>query len=502
MADPRRILLALDVDADLSLAALVLRQAFPDDCVEAIGDPIAFAEALAGPAPAALVTALHFGWAEGAKVLAAVRRRYPDVVTVAFDVPPPEDQAARLPEIGVDRYVRRDSAGFLELPGALREAWARAAARRGGDEADRVFRRLVEDAPIGLFSATPSGLLTRANPALARVLGLPREVDPVGRAVGEVLGRALPDLASSLSEDPQRGLHEPEVRLVLGDGQVRWVGVDLWAVHDADGTLLRLDGAVQDVTSARGEAGRATGEAEAGRDSSRAELEQLAHAVSHDLQEPLHVLARHAHILSERYAKRLDAEGERFLGNLVGSAERMQAMLDGILEYARAGREDRALAPVDFNRALEEALENLRPRIEEVGADVRHTALPVLPAEYRPIVRLFQNLVGNALKFRGADPPRVVIGARERESDWRFAVKDNGIGIDPRFHQRIFGMFQRLHTAEEFPGTGVGLALCKRIVERHGGELWVHSAPGEGATFFFTLPKQPSPASPEATDRP
>jgi light-regulated signal transduction histidine kinase (bacteriophytochrome) len=176
----------------------------------------------------------------------------------------------------------------------------------------------------------------------------------------------------------------------------------------------------------------------------------------------------------------------------------MRAMLDGILEYARAGREGRALAPVDFNRALEEALENLRARIEETGAEVRHTTLPVLPGEYRQVVQLFQNLVGNALKFQGVDPPRVVIGARERESDWRFAVKDNGIGIDPRFHQRIFGMFQRLHTAEEFPGTGVGLALCKRIVERHGGELWVHSAPGEGATFFFTIPKQAAASEAEA----
>ena len=211
------------------------------------------------------------------------------------------------------------------------------------------------------------------------------------------------------------------------------------------------------------------------------------------------MLSRHAHILAERYAKRLDAEGERFLGNLVGSSDRMQARLDGILEYARAGREGRALAPVDFNRALEEALENLRARIEETGADVRHTTLPVLPGEYRQVVQLFQNLVGNALKFRGTEAPRVIVGARERESDWRFAVKDNGIGIDPKFQQRIFGMFQRLHTAEEYPGTGVGLALCKRIVERHGGEIWVHSTPGEGATFFFTIPKQvPAPGKEEA----
>ncbi len=502
MGDPRRILVALDAAADRSLAALVLRQAFPEDRVEEVGDPIAFAEALAGPTPAALVTALRFGWAEGSKVLAAVRRRHPDVATVAFDAPPPEEQAARLPEIGVDRYVRRDSAGFLELPAALREAWERADARRGGDESDRVFRRLVEDAPIGLFSATPAGVLTRANPALARVLGLPPDVTLVGQSLREVLSRALPDLAGPLSEDLQKGLHEPEVRLVTRGGDVRWVGVDVWTVRDAEGVVLRLDGAVQDVTSARTEAGRAGVEAELGRDASRAELEQLAYAVSHDLQEPLHVLARHAHILSERYAKRLDAEGERFLGNLVGSAERMQAMLDGILEYARAGREDRSLAPVDFNQALEEALENLRTRIEESGAEIRHTTLPVLPAEYRQIVQLFQNLVGNALKFRGADPPRVVIGARERESDWRFAVKDNGIGIDPRFHQRIFGMFQRLHTAEEFPGTGVGLALCKRIVERHGGELWVHSAPGEGATFFFTIPKQAAGAEAESAGQP
>lgn len=342
-------------------------------------------------------------------------------------------------------------------------------------------------------------MLTRANPSFARVLGMAPGTPLLGRSLREVLSGALPDLAPSLPEDLRRGVHEPEVRLATQTGDVRWVGVDVWGVREQDGTLLRLDGAVQDVTSARAESARSAGTGEAGWDSSRAELEQLAYAVSHDLQEPLHVLSRHAHILAERYAKRLDAEGERFLGNLVGSSDRMQAMLDGILEYARAGREGRALAPVDFNRALEEALENLRARIEETGADVRHTTLPVLPGEYRQVVQLFQNLVGNALKFRGTEAPRVIVGARERESDWRFAVKDNGIGIDPKFQQRIFGMFQRLHTAEEYPGTGVGLALCKRIVERHGGEIWVHSTPGEGATFFFTIPKQvPAPGKEEA----
>ena len=500
MAEPRLILVALEASADRSLAVLVLRQAFPEDRIEEVPDAIAFAEALAGPATSALVTALGFSWAEGPRVVAAVRRRHPGVVTVAFDLPPSDQVSARLAEMGVDRYVRRDSAGYLDLPVALREAWDRAEARRSGGEAEQVFRRLVEDAPIGLFSATPNGVLTRANPSFARVLGMAPDTPLLGRPLREVLSGALPELAPSLPEDLRRGVHEPEVRLATHTGDVRWVGVDVWGVREQDGSLLRLDGAVQDVTSARAECGRSAGAGEAGRDSSRAELEQLAYAVSHDLQEPLHVLSRHAHILAERYAKRLDAEGERFLGNLVGSSDRMQAMLDGILEYARAGREGRVLAPVDFNRALEEALENLRARIEETGADVRHTTLPVLPGEYRQVVQLFQNLVGNALKFRGTETPRVIVGARERDSDWRFAVKDNGIGIDPKFQQRIFGMFQRLHTAEEYPGTGVGLALCKRIVERHGGEIWVHSAPGEGATFFFTIPKQAPASGKEETD--
>ena len=498
MPGPRRILVALDDPSDRALAVLLLGQALPEDTVQDVADPIAFAEALVSAAPAAVVTALRLAWADGIELLRAVRRHHPGVAAVLFDASPGEDLAARLPAIQVDRFVRRSSAGFLELPGAVRQALDHPVGRRAGPEPDPAYRQLVEDAPVGLFSVAPDGTLTRANPAFSRVLGLPAAMVPVGLSLDTLLGSAAPRIARTGVAGEGAAIHEPEVCLPGPQGESRWVTLDLWPVRDPAGSLVRLDGVVQDITALKA-AVREVESARAPR-RDRAGVEQLAYAVSHDLQEPLQVLSRHARLLSERYGKRLDAEGERFLGHLLGNATRMQSMLDGLLEYARAGREEAALAPVDFSRALDEALGNLHASIEEAHAEIRHTLLPTLPADYRQIVRLFQNLVSNALKFRGADLPRVIIGARERDADWRFAVKDNGIGIDPRFHQRIFGMFQRLHTAEEYPGTGVGLALCKRIVEGHGGEIWVHSAPGEGSTFFFTVPKQAIQPGPAAAD--
>jgi len=219
------------------------------------------------------------------------------------------------------------------------------------------------------------------------------------------------------------------------------------------------------------------------------EMEQLTYAVSHDLQEPLHLVTSHARLLTERYSERLDGEARRSLGHLAENSERMQAMINGALDYFRAGNSASATEPVNFGNVVDNAVANLGTTVTETGARIQHNRLPTLTADRRQMVQLFQNLIGNAIKFRGDAVTRIVITARERDADWEFAVQDNGIGIDPRYHDRIFGMFQRLHTSEEYPGTGIGLPMCKRVVERHGGKIWVTSAPGKGSTFFITLPK-------------
>lgn len=220
------------------------------------------------------------------------------------------------------------------------------------------------------------------------------------------------------------------------------------------------------------------------------ELEQIAYALSHDLQEPLQLIGRHARFLVDRYRSRLDNDAEKFLHHLVDSAARMQTMIDGVLDYSRIGNLGLQLQAVDLGDVVEEAVGNLQPVIAAAGGAVVKRSLPAVNADRRQMVQLFHNLIGNAVKFRGSEPPRIEISAADRGADWCIAVADNGIGIDPADTQRIFGMFQRLHTREEYPGTGVGLAICKRIVESHGGNITVESAAGRGTTFYVTFPKQ------------
>jgi light-regulated signal transduction histidine kinase (bacteriophytochrome) len=221
---------------------------------------------------------------------------------------------------------------------------------------------------------------------------------------------------------------------------------------------------------------------------SNAELEQFAYIASHDLQEPLRMVASYTQLLAERYRGRLDADADEFIGYASGGARRMQTLINDLLQYSRLGRRPLALQPVRVADAVRDALQNLKPAVEESDAEVNVSDLPVVTADAPQFVQLFQNLIGNAIKFHGSEPPRVEIAAEPSDGRWIFSVRDNGIGIDPRYADRIFGMFQRLHSKERYPGTGIGLAVARKIVERHGGEIWVESRPAEGSLFRFTVP--------------
>ena len=193
--------------------------------------------------------------------------------------------------------------------------------------------------------------------------------------------------------------------------------------------------------------------------------------------------------MSERLGDGLDDTDQKALENLLGTTERMGARIDSVLRYLHLSVDERRRGNVDFNEAVAEALTNLKQQIDEAHVEIDCGLLPVLAANEIQIVQLFENLIDNAVKFSRGKPPRVWIEAEERTTDWVFRVRDNGIGMDPQSTSRIFGMFQRLHTADEFSGTGIGLALCKRIVDHHGGDIWVRSQPDIGSTFFFTFPK-------------
>jgi PAS domain S-box-containing protein len=234
---------------------------------------------------------------------------------------------------------------------------------------------------------------------------------------------------------------------------------------------------------------------------SNEELEQFAYVVSHDLQEPARMVSGYLSLLAQRYRGKLDDKADTFIHYAVDGAERMQEMIRALLNLSRVKTRGGTLEPTDSEAIMERTLRVLHRAIGESNATVTHDPLPTVLADRAQLAQVFQNLIANALKFRRADvPPRVHISAQQQDGMWHFSVADNGIGLDPAQAERIFEIFQRLHTREEYPGTGIGLALCQKIVERHGGHIWVESQPGAGATFHFTLPDAPPPDPPDTPE--
>ena len=222
---------------------------------------------------------------------------------------------------------------------------------------------------------------------------------------------------------------------------------------------------------------------------SNAELEQFAYVASHDLQEPLRMVSSYVQLFEKRYRGQVDEQADRYIHYAVEGARRMQALIGGLLEYSRMGRHDAELRNVSAQVALDRALANLRAALEEAGATVSQDPMPEVTVDSPQLDQVFQNLIGNAVKFRRHDvAARIHVSADVNESPYVFSVQDNGIGISPEHAERVFVIFQRLHTRAEYPGTGIGLSICKKVVERHGGRIWVESTLGQGATFRFTLP--------------
>jgi PAS domain S-box-containing protein len=220
---------------------------------------------------------------------------------------------------------------------------------------------------------------------------------------------------------------------------------------------------------------------------SNAELEQFAYVASHDLQEPLRMVTSFTQLMVNRYRGALDKDADEFIEYIADGAKRMSRLINDLLQYSRVGTRGRPLEPTDCAAVFQLACDNLRVAIEEAGANITSDPLPTVLGDETQLLQLFQNLLGNALKFRGEQPIRIHVGVEKQNGVWVFRISDNGIGIDPQFAERIFVIFQRLHGRSEYPGTGIGLAVCKKIVERHGGRIWVESQPGAGASFYFLL---------------
>jgi PAS domain S-box-containing protein len=284
------------------------------------------------------------------------------------------------------------------------------------------------------------------------------------------------------------GRHAEEAWRLRKDGSRFMADVIITAIRDDSGELQGFSNITRDISDRKQveEQLKATLQ---DLDRSNKELEQFAYVASHDLQEPLRMVSSYTQLLAQRYEDQLDDKAHKFIDYAVDGAVRMQRLINDLLAYSRLNTQGKTFETIDSQAVLGETLRNLAAAVEENRAIIINDDLPAVRADATQLSQLFQNLIGNAIKFRGADLPRIQISACDLGREWRFMVKDNGIGIDEQYAEKIFAIFQRLHTIGEYPGTGIGLALCKRIVERHGGKIWFESELGKGSTFFFTLPK-------------
>jgi PAS domain S-box-containing protein len=357
-------------------------------------------------------------------------------------------------------------------------------------ERDDLFRLLVESVrDYAIFLLDPEGRVASWNEGARRIKGY---------EAAEIIGHHFStfyvpeDVAAG---KPQRlleiaaveGRVEDEGWRVSKDGSRLWADVVITALRDHDGRLRGFAKVTRDLTERR-QAEEALDQRARELARSNGDLEQFAYVASHDLQEPLRAVVSYLQLLQRRYQGQLDAKADTYIGHAVDGAHRMQALIQALLTYSRVGRKGGQPTPTDAGAAVERALASLREAIEASGARVTYAGLATVTADPFQLAQLFQNLIGNAIKFHGDRPPRVEVSAERDDDAWHFVVRDNGIGIAPEYYERIFVIFQRLHARDEYPGTGIGLAICKRIVERHGGRIWVESAPGQGSAFHFTLP--------------
>ncbi len=359
-------------------------------------------------------------------------------------------------------------------------------------EASRRHHQIIETALDAFIEIDSDGLITDWNAQAETTFGWSRS-----EAIGQTLSQMI--IPHRYREAHTQGLR---LFLATGEGPVLNKRIEIAALH-RDGTEFPIELAIaairwgerrlfsafaRDVTEqkrAQRELARKVEELAR----SNAELEQFAYVASHDLQEPLRMVASFTQLLAHRYKGKLDADADEFIGFAVDGATRMQQLIQDLLSYSRVTTKGQSFRLIDAKAPCDNALENLQTSIKDSNAVVNVGPLPAVLADPRQLMQLFQNLIGNAVKYRNDRTPEIHVAAKPNGDQWVFSVQDNGIGIAPQHSERIFQMFQRLHTTNEYQGTGIGLAICRKIVERHGGKIWVEAQPGKGSTFVFTIPR-------------
>jgi PAS domain S-box-containing protein len=352
------------------------------------------------------------------------------------------------------------------------------------------YRGLLEAAPDAMVVVNPAGYIVLLNVQAEKQFGYSRD-----ELLGQKVKNIIPEgFAERLVADALRSAEDALAQKIgtgielsgrRKDSSAFPIEIMLSPLDSPDGFLVTA--AIRDISVRKqSETHLLLKMDELNR--SNEELKQFAYIASHDLQEPLRMVASYTQLLSRRYKGKLDADADEFIAYAVDGANRMQRLIQDLLTYSRVGTKGINLADISSEKALQHALANLHGAIGDSAAVVTHDPLPDVMADEGQLTQLFQNLVGNGIKYHSTELPRVHISAaRQGGRKWLFSVKDNGLGIDKQYFERIFGMFQRLHKREEFAGTGIGLAICKKIVERHGGHISVESQPGQGSTFRFAL---------------
>jgi PAS domain S-box-containing protein len=374
---------------------------------------------------------------------------------------------------------------YAELTRTQHELERRTAEIEAGRD---LFLEVIESMSEAWLLVDRVGRVQRANPAAAALLEC-EEGELVGRPFADnCCSGAIPSTPWHLLERAPNGrLAHFDAEITTQAGRLVPISISVGLVHDRRGKVIGMQVVANDITERKeAEAALARQAEELAR--SNTELQQFAYVASHDLQEPLRMMASFAQLLAKGYKGQLDADADEFIDYIVDGAAHMQQLINDLLSYARVGSRGKDFAPTDCAAVLRTVCVNLRAAIEESGAVIVADPLPTVMADETQLVQLFQNLLGNAIKFRGEKSPIISIGAERRGDDWLFRLRDNGIGIEPQYVERIFLIFQRLHGRSRYPGTGIGLAIAKKIVERHAGRIWVESEPGKGSTFCFTLP--------------
>jgi len=384
------------------------------------------------------------------------------------------------------------------------EVTARKRAEEGLRESEARSRAIVETATDAIITIDERGTIASFNQGAERMFGY---------VAGEVMGQRV----NMLMPSPDSERHDGYIENYLKTGEAKIIGIGRDVIgRRKDGSVFPMylsisevrlgdrvlfTGIARDMTQlkqADAELRQKTEELAR----SNEELEQFAYVASHDLQEPLRKVASYTQLLERRYKGRLDSKADVFITSIVDGARRMQALVRDLLTYSRTGTEEMSSKPSDVSNVMRSALANLETMIQETGAVVTHDHLPTLKVNPTRMGQLLQNLIANAIKFHGKETSRVHISVEQKSDEWVFSVRDNGIGIEPRNSERIFQIFRRANARSTYPGTGIGLAICKKIIERHGGRIWVESKLGKGSTFYFTVPRMEGNVISKGDDHP